>query len=79
MVASSLLGSCSKLITNLAFGWLSFSRSDLDSEKKATSVPEITPETTNKNKSENMPATAGQSKSNKILAGSGSKEYYLNS
>ena len=79
IVASNLLGFCSKSITSLALGWFSFSRSGFDSEKKAISVPEMRPEKTNKTKSENIPEAAGQpiSKTNKILAGSGSKEYYL--
>jgi len=63
----------------LALGRSSSSKSDLDNEKNAVSEPEISAEQTNKIKSVIMPEAAYQSISNKILVGSGSKEFSLNS
>ena len=79
IVASKRLGFCIKSITSFALGSSSFSRSDLDNEKNATSVPEIRADITNKTKSEIMPEAAYQSISNKIFVGSGSNELFLNS
>jgi len=81
IVASNFFGFCNKAITNSAVVSFSFSRSDLDSEKKATSVPEISPEISKSIKSDTIPAINGQfnSVARKILAGSGSNDLRFDS
>ena len=76
IVASNFFGFCNKAITNSAVVSFSFSRSDLDSEKKATSVPEISPEISSSIKSDTIEAINGQLSSvvRKILEGSGSND-----
>ena len=76
MFGANLLNFCNKAITNSAVVSFSFSRSDLDSEKKATSVPEISPEISSSIKSDTIEAINGQLSSvvRKILEGSGSND-----